>query len=830
MLKSFRIAMKAIKLKTPKNHWIVKLSSIFIAVAILSGCHFPPLNRQPDSELFENTRELATQPVDIHFQLTLPQPIARNEKIVLEVLDDVTGLPYNSYSVELKPSTDLIYLAALNVPTGSVLKYRYAKLDQSSTPEATADGQPVIYRMYYAAENALVEDNLQSWQGEPVSSLTGILRGTLLEEGSNQPIPDILVSAGGKQTFTDANGNFIIEGLIEGVHNVVFYALDGKYRTYQQGASIQLGMTTRADVHLTSLPEVSVTFQVTPPSEALGAPIYIAGNIFQLGNTFTALSGGTSLKPTRMPALTANEDGTLSITLHLHAETDLRYKFTLGDGYWNAEQTPSGGFRVRQLIVPDEDVTIDHTIETWRSPGVEPITFSISFPPESSPMDEKFIQFYTDTWMEPLPLWPLGNSQYLFILYSPLAANRPINYRFCRLEDCSRAADAITTSAGQQVKPSNKAQTINLTMDRWQNWHKLEKGATVQNAYIPIKPANYGTIIELTPEMDPSWLVHAPQTIASLSQLGVGTIIFSPEWQVNPQSPYLNPTIGRTPFLIELFPLVNATQSQGLSIGLFPHLGPYQDMETWWLSNTHTEAWWNEFFSSYREFILNYTKVAELSGTEMLILGGKNLVPAFEGGIMPDGSDSAVPVGFDSNWQDLLVDIRDIYSGQVLWAVQVNLEIDPLPFFVYSFDGIYIIVDTPLAFGDHPTFEAIQAGFTQVVDSQLYEVYRSQYKPIILAAGYPSVETAASGCALLSESCYNDGLFRANELTPYAVDLGEQALIYNAILPIIASRPWITGISIRGYDPGPAVYDGTSSIAGKPALDVIEYWYTNMKP
>ncbi|MFU8825912.1 MAG: glycoside hydrolase family 113 [Brevefilum sp.] len=754
----------------------------------------------------------------------------RNEKIVLEVLDDVSGLPYNSSSIELKPSTDLVFLAALRVPTGSVIKYRYVKVGQFLTPEATTDGQPVEYRLYYATDNALVEDILLAWQAEPVDTLTGILRGTVLEEGSDQPIPDILISAGGMRTFTDANGKFIIKGLTEGIHNVVFYALDGKFRSYQQGAAIQPGMTTQADVVLAAMPEVIVTFEVTPPDEALGAPVFIAGNIFQLGNTFTTLSGGASVKPARMPALTANEDGTLTIKLRLHAETDLRYKFTLGDGYWNAEQNPSGGFRVRQLIVPNEDVTITHTIETWGSPNVEPITFSVSVPPESSPNEDLFIQFTTETWMDPLPLWPLGNGQYLFILYSPLDAKQPVNYRFCRLEDCSRAADAITTSEGQQVKPTNKAQTINLTMDRWQNWTRLEKGASVQNAYIPVKPANYGTIIELTPEMDPAWLAHAPQAIANLSQMGVDTIIFSPAWRVNPQSPYLNPIIGQTPFLNELLPLLNAAQSHDLASGLYPQLSANDHMEIWWLSKAHTEAWWNEFFSSYRDFALNYAKIADISGAKMLILGGKHLSPAFEGGIMPDGSDSNVPVGFDSNWLELLADIRDIYSGEVLWAAPVNRELDPLPKFLYSFDGIYLIVDTPLALGDHPTFEMIQSGFTHIIDSQIYEVYRSQYKPIILAAGYPAVETAASGCALLSESCYNDGLFSANELIPYEVNLQEQALIYNAIMPIIASRPWITGVSIRGYDPGAVVHDGASSIAGKPAQDVIQYWYTNMKP
>ena len=117
-----------------------------------------------------------------------------------------------------------------------------------------------------------------------------------------------------------------------------------------------------------------------------------------------------------------------------------------------------------------------------------------------------------------------------------------------------------------------------------------------------------------------------------------------------------------------------------------------------------------------------------------------------------------------------------------------------------------------------------------LVDSQIYEIYRSTLKPITLALAYPAVENAASVCALVGSFSYINGLFRSRELTPYAVNFEEQALIYNAVMPIIASREWITAVSIRGYEPTVTVHNGSSSIAAKPAFDVIQYWFTNMKP
>lgn len=812
------------------NQWICGISFLLISLVLLSGCYLPFSSSTPDSTIYENVSDLATQPVNIQFQLELPTPKLESERIIVEILDDVSGLTYNTKRYELNELSNQTYAKTLSVPSGSVIKYRYGKFSENFTPEATSDGNPVVYRMLYAAKNEIVIDVLQTWVGEPYNGGTGILRGTLIDEDTNQPIPDILINAGGQRTFSDANGKYLLEGLGEGIHNVVFYAMDGKYRSYQQGAFIAPSMTTSADVNLTPMPEVNITFQISTPIDALGAPIYIAGNITQLGNTFAELNGSMSINPKRMPALTPNEDGTHSITLKLYAETDLRYKFTLGDGYWNSEQSDAGGIRVRQLIVPAQMTTISHTVDTWRSPGIEPITFSVTIPPGTAPNDEKFIQFRTDTWTEPIPLWSLGGGKYLYILFSPLGPNQTISYQFCRNRDCTSARDTGSLNFERQVQPSETAQMITLTLDSWENWTPLVTGAAVVEAYVPTKPPSFIRIIELTPEMNPSWLVYAPAGIAELVQINADSVVFSPQWQIKTSSPYLHPEIGVTPFTGDLIAMINATQDGGFSTALFPHLGPFVEMEGWWVNKAHTEAWWNEFFASYTRLILNYANISQISGTDALILGGKSLLPAFEGGILPDGSESNIPLGFDDDWAQLINDIRQIYDGKLIWSTNINQDMDPLPDFIYEFDEIHISVDSPLALGDDPSFEMIQSGFTHLIDSQIYEIYRSTSKPITLALAYPAVETAASGCALVSDSCYNDGLFRPGELSPYMVHLDDQALIYNAILPIVASRDWITAVSIRGYDPTVIVHDGASSIAEKPAYDVIEYWFKQLKP
>ena len=96
------------------------------------------------------------------------------------------------------------------------------------------------------------------------------------------------------------------------------------------------------------------------PSNTLpGAPVRLGGNLFQLGNTFADLRGGLSAVADRMPIMTALPDGRYTISLRLPAGADMRYKYTLGDGFWNAEHKTNSEFDVRQLIVPQEDTVIN---------------------------------------------------------------------------------------------------------------------------------------------------------------------------------------------------------------------------------------------------------------------------------------------------------------------------------------------------------------------------------------------------------------------------------------------------------------------------------------
>ncbi|MCB2202979.1 hypothetical protein KQH56_03140 [bacterium] len=823
--------MKNNSLRQSERSNFLVIINLLLLSAILAGCTLNFRSDQPGNPDQIDPNDLETPPTDIQFILETPTVLSDGERIVLEVLDEVTGIPYNGRQYDLAELGDRQYGTTLSFPTGSVVKYRYLKVSNTFVSEATLSDEPVRYRLLVANDQEIVQDQLQQWQGEPRTTETGTLTGTLTDAATGSPLADILVSAAGSLTFTDARGQFELADLPTGVHNLVLYAMDGKYETFQQGATIAPGQITPVSVQLTPREAVTVTFQVTAPNDALGIPIYVAGNMPQLGNTFSDLTGGMSINPKRMPLLTPQDDGTFSLTLKLFAGTDLRYKFTLGDGYWNAEQAPDeGGFLTRQLIVPDHDVILDQTIHAWRTPGFEPVTFEVEIPQETAPMDEKFIQLKARDWTAPLPLWPLGEGRYLFIVFSPFNASIPLSYRFCRNGECQQARNLEALSEEWQLQPTTTTQTVDITLDSWENWQPISQPTEVTAAKIPPKSETFLTEIALTPQMDPSWMVYAPIGLNALSGIGANAVQFTPQWFTSGGSKQITPRLGRTPFTGDLMALAGTAQATGLSVNLFPQFGPTQALSARWNPETITSQWWMDWFASYRRFALNYAATAAQIGAERLVLGGKAVLPAFSGSIFPDGTVTSAPEELDALWRQLISDIRAIYGGSLVWATNAQVTADPLPAFIDQFDAVYVSVDAPLAEDPASDQQSIADGFNDVIEAQIAPIYQDTGLPITLGLGYPSVTGAVAGCTLLDAICANDGLFLPAEIGSLTVDLDAQVRIYNAVLPVIAEQDWLSGISIGGYNPVVNLMDGSSSIAGKPASDVIWYWFDGFHP
>jgi hypothetical protein len=238
------------------------------------------------------------------------------------------------------------------------------------------------------------------------------------------------------------------------------------------------------------------------------------------------------------------------------------------------------------------------------------------------------------------------------------------------------------------------------------------------------------------------------------------------------------------------------------------------DMTAWWSSAPRDETWWNNWFLRYAAFAATHADLAAKSGAQALILGGDWVVPALPGGLI-NGSDSRVPADAESRWQAIISDVRSRFTGSVYWACSYPLGLQTAPNFVSNLDGVYLLWTTPLE-GTIVDQMKVEAG--QMLDSDVQPFQSALQKPVILAVAYPSVDNAA-GASLSGSELFQPG----NTQVP--VNLQAQADVYQALLMAVNERPWVSGFVSRGYYPPVVLQDASASVHGKPASDLLWYWY-----
>ncbi|HSQ40445.1 MAG TPA: hypothetical protein VLM78_09825, partial [Anaerolineales bacterium] len=406
----------------------------------------------------------------VTFHAYLPAPLAPNETLALRVLDEVSGLGFNYADYPLQARDALNYAATIPLAVNSVVKYRYIRIGGSEAHETSAANQPIRYRLHSIVGPGEITDLIAAWPDRPFNGATGSVQGTAVNTDSGTAIPNLLVTAGGVQAVTDSAGRFILQGLPVGTHNVVGYAMDGGYSTFEQGATVAQGLATPVEVIVRPRVLVPITFTVhVPKNTQPGAPVRIAGNLLQLGNTFADLRGGLSVIADRMPSMNYIAEGLYSYTLYLPVGADIQYKYTLGDGYWNAERTSNNDFELRHMIVPPNVAVIEEEVVKWESGSSAPITFEVTVPPETPAGDIIYIQFNPYGWTEPIPMWSAGNNQWKYTLYGPLDL-RSIFYRYCRNGQCGVADDEATagdSATGRQTGTAITSQDILDNVSRW---------------------------------------------------------------------------------------------------------------------------------------------------------------------------------------------------------------------------------------------------------------------------------------------------------------------------------------------------------------------------
>jgi hypothetical protein len=791
---------------------------VFFILILLTGCVAEATPVSPTQQAFDPGNFLYAQ---VTFEVDLPAALDAGQALVINILDEITGLELNSTRYQLSPSEkdNRHYSFQIPVPVGSVLKYRYSREGASPSLEYTSAGKPVRYRLLQVRGPIVVSDIISAWSNLPFGGKAGRLMGQVLDAHTQAPVPNMMISAGGMQTLSAADGTYLIDGLPSGVHNLVAYSLDGAYQPFQQGAQVMADLTTPTPIRLMPAQLVSVTFTTqAPPDSARGIPIRIIGNILSLGNTFADLAGGVSTLAARAPLMTLAADGRYTLTLSLPAGLDLRYKYSAGDGFWNAEHKSDGSFQVRQLIVPNQNVTITDTISSWQTKDFAPVTFTTTIPANTPATDTISIQFNpSTTWTEPIPMWPLGNHQWLFVLYSPLQLAPQIGYRFCRNDQCGAADDESTAGfnpSGKTFIPGPNPQNLQDEVKKWA-WIPTETpSTTVVSAEIQPRGSSFYAGVELTPHYRPSWQPYISWGFEHIRQMGANWVVLDPTWSaIRATTPLIEPVPGKDPYWQDLIQMVVWAQDKNLSIALFPRLQyePTLMPEQWW-AETQSDAGWREaWFERYRSFILHHADLAAQVNAGLLILEDPT-------------NGKLLPAGADQKWRSLIADVRSRYRGKIGWALPFSDSV-AVASFIDEVDEIYLLWSLALTQSATAQVPELAAAMGKVLDGKVFQLKEKLNKPLILGINYPSAAGVSRGCATVNNQCVPLDSLTDELQSQLAPNLSEQAALYNAVMVAINQRAWIGGVIARGFYPPTVLQDATASINGKPAGDVLWYWY-----
>ncbi len=773
---------------------------------------------------------------EVKFTVRLPEALQPNEVLALSVLDEVTGLALNAVDYQMTAVDTITYAATLAIPDHAIIKYRYLRRGPALIVEDSNIDASIRYRLVHVNGPTQIVDTVNSWSDKPVNTMSGNIFGTVANAENSAPIPGIMVNAGGVQTLTDSAGRFELIGLRGGDHNVVAYSLDGTFQTFQQGATVAENQGTPVQIQMRPAPLVNIIFTVSvPDSTQRGVPLRLAGNLLQLGNTFSDLHGGLSTVADRMPVLTQLPDGRYSVSLFLPVGAHVEYKYTLGDGFWNAEFTSTGQYMTRHLIVPAQNMTVEDVVQSWQAGPNAPILFEVTVPQDTPTGDTIYIQFNPYGWTPPLPMWAKGNNQWAYKLYGPLNIVGSLSYRYCRNAQCNSADDAQTageTAHGHTVLPSLAPQDIFDVIKKW-TWPHEAATPTLVSANIPSRGTGFFAGIELQPYYDPGAVAFNSPALQNIQALGSNWVIDTPTWTYSRTNPLIfSSQPGKDPFWSDTVTSITQARAINLNVALFPQPRFSTNADDFWKSAPRDSGWWDNWFNHYRAFAVHYADLASLAGAQAVIIGGDWIAPALPSGTLADGTPSGVPADAETRWKNIIAEVRQHFRGNVLFALPYTTAAVVPPVSVLTdTDGVYLLWYARLTDSANPNKAELLAEAGRLLDENVAPVQIQVNKPFIIALSYPSSTYSASGCIPNGSGGCSDwsALNRPNpDLSTVNLDIQQQFDIYDAMFNAVNARSWVSGFVSRGYFPPVALQDKSASIHGKPAADLLWYWFPRL--
>ena len=247
---------------------------------------------------------------------------------------------------------------------------------------------------------------------------------------------------------------------------------------------------------------------------------------------------------------------------------------------------------------------------------------------------------------------------------------------------------------------------------------------------------------------------------------------------------------------------INIIKGKGLYAMLKPHIW----MTSGWRSNIelNSEGEWNTWFDVYRNAMLHYATMAELTNVDLLCIGTE-LRTSIKN--QPD------------LWIELIKDIRKIYSGKITYAANWYDEYEHVAFWKHL-DYIGIQGYFPLTEHKTPEISDIIQGW-QKHKNKLQEFSKLHNKPILFTEiGYRS-----DASTTIKPWKWNS---LENMLTNQRSTLAQQNA-YEAMFKSLWNEPWFAGCFLWQWDMRTTKEQSAESFdfspKHKPAQNIMAKWY-----
>ena len=266
--------------------------------------------------------------------------------------------------------------------------------------------------------------------------------------------------------------------------------------------------------------------------------------------------------------------------------------------------------------------------------------------------------------------------------------------------------------------------------------------------------------------------------------------------------------------MMDLADLIQLAKESGFTVGLYPRLDFSMDSAEWWKNSKRDALWWQQWYQEYERFAISYTQFAANNKVDQLILGGVDVSASLPGGVETTIDNKGTPKNADQLWEALLQKINQYYQGLILLALPIEESELPEYTFYDQIDGFYLQLQPAADISTSYDQQTVENTLNNIVVNLQRSLNDKQFFTGLNAPALSADDfTCPSADCLISP--------RASAYATYPVDLAAQLDFYRTYLSALSQRSWVQGISSRGFFPVVKLHDFSSSIYGKPAMQLL---------